>query len=303
MRVNFDELALDERRIIVVASDAKYQEIINQPDWTRVLMLAGGPLALMLAGGPLALAVSVFGNAATTSAYVATTFAAMNQVARRKAQVRPLLRRIFTKGEIPLPHLAPADAAARFHFDLGGPEDGAIYIATPCLVDHYLPPAVVNERLAQEKLSAFVQIASALGARRIDVKSGESLRTDTRTETDVPLPDAAAQVGLGVSFRSTTAFDRQVVAEFDKPTAALHVPEGLQGWLDMEPTLRAMVRTRLEGEPIRISVILQFGSMVDVGADLTARFAARGLKVGGAFRKVAASRWSFDVEFWPKRQA
>jgi hypothetical protein len=41
--------------------------------------------------------------------------------------------------------------------------------------------------------------------------------------------------------------------------------------------------------------------MVDIAADATVKFSDGGLKVGGTFRKVATSRWSFDVEFWPKQ--
>ena len=302
MKVNFDDLAVDERRIVLVASDSKYQEIIDQTDWKRVALAAGGPMTFYLGGGlagGLALAGALFGAAAASS-YLGATFLAMDALAKEKSKERPFLKRVFTKGELPIPHLAPAGARSRFRFDVGGPDDGAIYIANPCLPDYYLPPAVVNERLAQEKLAAFMQIASALGAKKIDVKSGESMKTEAKGEAELPLTDAAAQVGLGDNFKSSNAFDRQVVAEFGKPTKAPHVPHGFDGWLDTEPTLRGMVRTRLDGEPTKIAVSLQFGSMVDIGADATAKFSDRGLKVGGAFRKVATSRWSFDVEFWPK---
>lgn len=302
MKVNFNNLAVDERRIVLVASDSKYEEIIDQTDWKMVLLAAGGPISYYLGGvvaAGLALAGALFGTAAA-STYLGVTFIAMDTIAKKRAKERPFFKRVFTKGELPIPHLPPAEARSRFRFDVGGPDDGAVYIANPCLPDHYLPPAVVNERLAQEKLSAFMQIASALGAKKIDVKSGESIKTEAKGDADLPLPEAAAQVGLGVNFKSSNTFDRQVVAEFGKPTKAPHVPDGFEGWLDMEPTLRGMVRTRLDGEPTKIGVSLQFGSMVDIGADATAKFADRGLKVGGTFRKVATSRWTFDVEFWPK---
>ena len=107
MRVSFDELAIDKRRVILVASDTKYDEIINQTDWIKVIALAGGPVAFFVVGGPLALAVALFGKVATTSAYLATTFTAMNQLAKRNAEDRSWWQRLTTKGEIPLPHLPP----------------------------------------------------------------------------------------------------------------------------------------------------------------------------------------------------
>ena len=36
MKVNFSDLAVDERRIVPVASDSKYEEIIDQTDWKMV---------------------------------------------------------------------------------------------------------------------------------------------------------------------------------------------------------------------------------------------------------------------------
>jgi hypothetical protein len=302
MKVDFDELAAEERRIILVASDAKYAEIVNRIDWRPVALAVGAPFAVLYTAGfgaPILFSL-LFGHTLAASAYFGGTVLAMDRLRKAKNKERPFLHRVFSKGEIPLPHLAPSDAQSRFRFDLGGPENGAVYIANPCLPGHYLLPALVNERLAQEKLAAFIQIASALGAKKVDLISGESFKTKSKSEGYIPLPKAAAQVGLHVDFGSSKTLDRQVVAEFGKPTKSPYMPEELQGWLDREPVLRGMVRTRLDGEPTRMSIHLPFGSMVDMGAGTTAKIANWGLQVGSTYRKVASSRWSFDVEFWPK---
>jgi hypothetical protein len=293
MRAKFDELSLDERRAILVASDAKYEDIINQIDWRKVVLAAPRVVVPWL-WGP---AVLWFGIAAYTSAYLAGTF---TSAAKRAGDRRSFWQRWFTKGDVPLPHLPPDEARRLFRFDVGGPEDGGVYIANPCVPGHYMPPAVADERLAQEKLAAFLRIASTLGAKKIDVKSGESVGTESGGDAKVALPAAAAQVGLNISFKSGNTFERQMVAEFGKPKTPPHVPEELRGWLDMEPTLRGMVQTRLQGEPSAISVNLHFGRMVDIGSKLTAKFASRGLEVGGSYHVVSDSRWGFDIEFWPK---
>ena len=63
--------------------------------------------------------------------------------------------------------------------------------------------------------------------------------------------------------------------------------------------MRALADTRLESRPRRATVTLRFGEALDVTSDLAAEIARRGIKVGGGYRTVAASSWSFDVEFWP----
>ena len=135
------------------------------------------------------------------------------------------------------------------------------------------------------------------GSKPFSVHAGVRMR---KGDAKLPLPDAAGQVGLQVSFKADKTFDRQIVAEFGKPVKAPYMPSEFLGWLDTEPTLRGMVKTRLDGEVARMGVKLSFSSMIDVGAEVTAKFAKRELNVGGSYHKLATSRWSFEVEFWPK---
>lgn len=295
MRTNFENLRPEERRIILVASDEKYTELKNQTDWKKLLWLGLGPHA-WVARQLLGALVPLIGKSAAGSEYLSETW---NALAVR-AQEDGAFNILFAKGEIPIPHLSPREAAERFKFDLGHPEDGAGYLLNPCANDYYYLTALANERLAQEKLAAFMEIASALGAKRIELTSGESSAKAGDGKIDSPLPKAAGQIGLNASFSKEGKVQRQVVMEYDQPKKPPEVPQKHAAWLAMDPTLRAMSVSRLDGQATRVTVHLGFGSTIDVGAEAAAKIADRGVNVGGKYRQVAEATWSFDVEFWPK---
>jgi len=289
VKIDFDALASEERRLILVASDDRYRALVAQIDFKKLLTIAS-PL---LVGG-------VLGGAVAASAYLARTFGAVSRSLGPPAKdERPLLERLVTKGEIPIPHLPPGDAARRFKFDLGDPEDGTAYVLHPCLPDRYLRPALANERLAQEKVAAFMQIASSLGAKRIEVVSADSLERGGGGTLSSPLPDTAAQVGLGVRFDERKAVKRQVFMELGPPRTPPHVDRENQPFLELDPVLRALVKTRLDGHAKTARVALQIGETLDLDAHATAELEGRGIQVGGRYRRVSASSFAFEIEFWP----
>jgi len=289
MHVDFDHLRPEERRLVLVASEVKYRELMAQLDWRKVVALVGGPLA----GGIVGVIATALGPTLAASGYLASTFQAS------ETRKQGFLERLTTKGEIPIPHLSPRDAVERFRFDHGHPVDGAAYVLDPCVEDHYLAPAVANERLAQEKLAAFVQIAASLGARRIEIVSGEVLSRGAGANVDVPLDEAAGQVGLTARFDQKNSVARQVYVELDEPPLPPHLPEALARWTEVDPQLRALVQLRLNARPRTAKISLRFENTIDLDARAIAELASRKIGVGGEYRTLTASLWSFDVEFWP----
>ncbi|MBI2395748.1 MAG: hypothetical protein HYV09_39650 [Deltaproteobacteria bacterium] len=293
MKVDLDTLAPEERRLILVASDATYRTLTERVDWKsigklaafRVISTAAPVLSL------LPYVSATVGDALARSGWLAPTWT------RALASLSDLRAPSFRVGEIPIPHLPPGEAARRFRFDHGAPEDGAAYVLNPVRADHYVRPASLNERLAQEKLAAFLRLAAALGASEVIVTSGESLDTEGRAAAGAPLPDAAGQIGLHASFRSAREVDRGVVARFDRPTAPAAVPEDLRGWLAVDPILDGLARTRLEARLVELACTLSFADVVDVGAEACLALEGKGIDVGGRYRALRASRWSFVVRF------
>lgn len=282
MRCNFDLLAPAERGLILVASDEKYKELTSQVDWKRLSWLLLLPL-----GGVFTpfVASSLFGSALAS---LGVTNSARG------------LRSLFRKGEIPIPHVAPADAASRFKFDHGHPQDGTAYVLHATRTDYYLVPASANERLAQEKVSAFLELASALGAKKLELVSADILEKNFKANVDVPLKEAAAQVGIEASFGANGKINRTVYSEFSEPKHTPHVPDEIRRWLDVDPMFRSLSTTRLDGELRKTKAALQIESALDFGASALVALNKLSVSVGGEYHKVARSVWSFEIEFWPK---
>ena len=298
MKADFDRLAPEERRIVLVASDDKYHELVSAFDPKSLLGLAG----LLFAGGLPVLGVSaagVFLSKALGSTYKGLLRSSENEGPR---DVKALFKSAVTKGEILLPHLSPSEAARRFHFDFGEPEDGAAYLASPIARDAYLKPALANERLAQEKMSAFVRLTATLGAKRIVLVSADVEHKKWGGKASIPLPQLAAQIGVNATFQSDGTASRQVCMEFDPPRAPPSIPDDLEPWLKADPVLRALAETRLTARPRLARAALSFGETIDFGADAMgtlAKLAGRGVELGGAYRRVARSTFSFEVEYYP----
>jgi hypothetical protein len=297
MKVDFDRLSAEERRLVLVASDERYAALVRRGVQERLLAL--GKRFLPLAAFSPATALGVAG---------------VTLVVRRLRERRPeqpdatsgdvvlAPDALAARGEIPIPHLSPAEAARRFRFDHGLPHDGALYVLDPVVAarDRYLRAAVANERLAQEKVAAFVSIASSLGARRIEVVSASAERVGAGAKVRSPLPDTAAQIGLGVRVDAEGRVARQVLMELDPPKSSPEVREDLRAWLEVDPMLRALVDTRLAGSARTAAFSLQVADVLELDASLAAELEARGVSLGGAFRHVASSTWTFAIEWWPK---
>ena len=203
--------------------------------------------------------------------------------------------------QIQWPHLTPEEAARKYQFDMGHPQDGTAYIQNPSVGDHYLLPALANERFVQEKVAAFVEIAEALGAKQLTLKSGSVKTKEGKAEAS--LETVAAQAGLGLSFGANHSVDRQVLMEFAEPLEGPHLPEQLSGWLVQDPILRAFVNTRLRRQRLlKAAVSLRLSESVELAAELTATLPKMGIKTGGQYRNVQESTWAFEVEFWPGQE-
>jgi hypothetical protein len=163
--------------------------------------------------------------------------------------------------------------------------------------DHYVRPALINERLAQEKLAAFLRLASSLGAAEVVVTSGEMIEREGGVSAPVPLAEAAGQLGLHVKIGD--AVERAIVARFDPPRSPPHAPPELAGWLAIDPVLEGLVHARLEGSLVEQAFSLSFRDVVDVGARACIELEGKGVDVGGRYHALRASRWAFQVRFHP----
>lgn len=283
MKSDLAAVAPGERRIVLVASDGTYARLAAAID-PQVLL----PMALaFFAGGPL-----------TIGALAAATL-----WKTRKKSDRPFPERlasIVQKGELPVPHVAPADATKLFRFEGNHPHDGAAYVLHPWDERRYLVPATAPARLAEERVAAFIELASALGAKRVTLVSAEVRKKGRRLGGSSPLPKVAAQLGLSHALKSHLEARQRAFVELDEPTREPHVPAHLEPLLAVDPVLRSLATTRIDGAPRTMRVSLTFGQDQSTFRGLGLTLAKYGVDVGGTIEEIAESNWDFEVEFWPK---
>lgn len=244
MRVDWSTISTERRRLILVASDEKYKELTAAIDRRKLWALVPYVAVLRVA----------FGAATASSQYLS----AQNRIVVEKRTAESKVRSVFgllgrageqiaqyyATGAIPIPHLPEEEAAARFSFDVGHPLDGYVYVLNPCIENHYLLPALANERLSQEKLAAFIDINAGLGAKRLEVMSASVEVRGKRTKTS--LREAAVQVGLESYVSTEGIVARQAYMEFDAPQRPPFVEDHNKIWLNSDPLLRTLVNARLK---------------------------------------------------------
>jgi len=285
MKCDFNQIESVQRGIILVASEEKYSELTSEVDWKKLLW---GTLITAL---PWGISISLLASSVT-----ATSLAAIG-ITNKKS-----LRDFLKKGEIPIHHLSPSEAANRFGFDHGHPQNGTAYVLHATNPDYYLLPAIANERLAQEKVAAFFKLVSSLGAKKMELISAEVLEKNIKGKADVPLPEAAAQIGIDASFSAKGDVNRKVYAEFTQPSNLPSIPDDLKGWLNVDPVFKSLSTTRLEGTLIKTKASLTIESSVDFGAAAQTAIKSFKVDVGGKYHKVSKSVWSFDIEFWENKE-
>ena len=282
MKCDFNVLSPEERRIIIVASDEKYQELTDSVDYKKLSWL------LLIPFGWGAVLTPLIG-----SSFLLPTISAV-------AGTKTGFRKLFRIGEIPFPHLSPSEAIDRFSFDHGHPQNGMAYFVKATNSDYYLVPALANERLAQEKVATFLELSSALGAKKLELLSAELLDQRTSGKVDIPLKQAGAQVGIEATFGSQGQLNKKVYSEYGKPTKSLHIPENVVRWVEEDSMFRSLANDRLNGALLKRKVALQIESTIDVGVKVLASIKSFRVGVGGEYHRVARSSWSFEIEFWPK---
>jgi hypothetical protein len=317
MRFDFSTISPEQRRLILVASDEKYQELISAFDFRKI------GKEVLYGFVPFATYLRIFFGAATAASDYLSTLTKEDKTdqetksdaakggLRKHFKERGLLseskrllqivggrtKRAYTKGEIPIPHIPQDEAAQLFRFDVGHPIDGCAYLLNPCLEDHYLPPALANERLTQEKLAAFIDINASLGAKKLEILSAAFKVKTKKKKTG--LLEAAAQVGLSSYVGKDGSVSKQIYMEFDEPGTSPSVPDCHKNWLNTDPLLRSLITARLDHRVRSAQIALHFSETIDVRAEVCAEIAKRGINVGGEYHEVHSSTWNFMVQFWP----
>lgn len=188
---------------------------------------------------------------------------------------------------------------ARRRFDLGGlPRDHHVYVRDP--LDHsgrrYLIAASAATDVLHRKIASFLEVATYLGARRIELRNVE-VRARGGGAT-VGLDVLAQQVGFRGRVASESDHRISVVLDLAPSRRRPEVPAGLVPFVDREPMLKSMAVAAERGVATRFEVVIETREALAIEAHLEGlQWANAGVSLGGDLKRVDTTQWEFVVHF------
>lgn len=289
MTRTLDDIAPEERRLLLVATDQTFQDDVTSANVLRSLADIGkviSPLGTVGVGGAVAL----------TEAFARL----VKSIATGSAKREEVMWEFIRAGEQPMLRVAPDEAQRRYNFGVGHyPADGTIYVQHPCMTDRYIIPSEFNVVLAKEKIAAFKQLVAALGAKLVTLESADLVAKKGWLSAKGDLAQAAAQVGLNVTLDAERRAKQQSFMEFDDPQRAPYVPAELNPWVLMDAELRTMVNNRINAKLRKDRVTIEIQESCGIDASAVGRLMGKGLSVGGGYQRVQHTVWNYEIEYWP----
>ncbi len=202
--------------------------------------------------------------------------------------------------EFRLSRYTPGEARQLFNFEGGQlPRSGSIYFEHPFEAKKYLNPCTFNVTLAREKVFIFNQLAGFLGAKKIILHTGVVRSKKWNGKAKLPLPDAAAEVGLSARVDKDSRETAQTYAEFDRPNKPPHVPEHLALWAKSDPLFQSMVQSRCSSKLRKQKVTLELKEYAGFDISMVSKYSDIGFDVGGKCNALTHSVWQCEIEYWP----
>jgi hypothetical protein len=289
MKMDLSTLTTSERHFIIVASDEKYKELISRINWKKVASTG------LNAGLGLS---TIFGSAFVTSTYIMSQLPiVIAALATLKTKQGFDITKWYTIGELPIPHCSPEEASKLFDFDNDIIIDGAAYVLNPSVPNHYVLPALANERFALEKMAAFSRICCDLGAKEVTLLSVDIDEKSRNASVDIKKVET--QLGFSSSVNNNNINSKYSLKRYGRPRKEPFVNDDVQGLLRVDPNLRNLVYERLNGNIQETTVKLNICEQIDVTAKVCCDLSQFGIQVGGEYQAVKKSISSFNVQFWP----
>lgn len=274
MNTKLEKMRGSDRQILLIASDNKYEELKRN---NQKIPLLGYPsydvLSTLAVQGFLALEKNLGEH-------------------RFRSQIEKFRR---NWGDLKMLRVEPSEAMKLFTFS-DVPSDGSVFRVNPFNERQYLAPSFYTEHVAREKVGAFIRIASTLGAKQIRLMSATVEKSGWLQKASIR--EVATQIGIAAQFEGEKIIKESVYADFGKPDTSPFVPHELKNWIDSVPEVRALVKNRLDGKPIKLSCQLLLDGSKKSEARVIAGWDLVGLDVGGKHKKLNRSLWTFQIEFW-----
>lgn len=182
------------------------------------------------------------------------------------------------------------------------PKNNCFYVSDLIDSNLYIPLQDYDKYLAKAKNNAFMELAAALGAKRIILEDAYVSNTKGEIGTDFSiLKPMAIDIGINASFEKDGSVKRTVHSLFDSPKAKPEISPYLQRWIDADADLRLMVSHRLNHGLRSHRISLSFEDNFSTAVKASAYFLdpKKGFGVKAITDKSMSSTWIFDVEYYP----
>lgn len=283
--MDYRELDPRDRRLIIVASAERAQELPRRIDWKAVR------------SSSLPFATSITAHYLFPYIY----FLKIPLIPNLKVAGYSLFEALRGKTKLPYPILDLRLAREQFTFPINHPIDGLVYACCQTEPNLYVPLASFHQYLYEAKMAAFHELCANLGVRHCTVvyaeEDGQDVTTRARASGS-PTRIVPGSVDLSTSVNLHSGETAGVFAEYPPPNRPLI--ESQSGWLNGEPTWGMMQKLRFERNLERWRAEFSYLDDMGINTNVVTAIAGLGLDIGGAFMKMNQRKWTFDVGFWPR---
>ena len=299
MSIGTSEIKPKDRPVIIVATPSTIDDLAKN-NFVRLLDFQAAS-EILLSASKAAISAAESTEKSPLETLVQTSKAAIDafESTSKEKSIVVLENKLGLKHK--LYWYEPSLASELFKFDMGHtPKDGQILLQHPAEKNLYIIPTEYSSRIAKEKEAAFLKISASLGAKELRLIDAEVKEKRGRWGGSIPISQVAAQIGISANYDKSGGVISSTYSRFGKPNHSLEVPPELQGWVDSNPELAAMVHGRLNANLELHRVTLEFHEGIGIGGEIAAKIFNEGLLAKSEYKRVWHSVWHFEVEYWPK---
>jgi len=252
-----------ERRIIVVASESKFNQEIEK-------FRATGPAYTYM-----------------------IPFYGLGKILIKNYNLKKFLNK-YTM----YPCIEIQDAKEFFTFPPNHPMHDTIYAMCDLFPDIYVPLSSFHTYFQQMKHSSFIDLCADLGAKEVYLEFAEIDNKSYKIEASSDIPTELHKVGINLQGGGYTNknMSGKLVRTF--PEKNSKIGDYQSAWIDTEPSWKSMIKTRIDNYAETCKAEYSYTDDFGINANVAAKCNDLGLNIGGEFNKMKKIELKYNVIFW-----
>lgn len=183
------------------------------------------------------------------------------------------------------------------------PIDGVLYASCDCEPNYYVPFSDFHTYMSQCKMSEFIYLCANLGAKDCRIMYAEENGKNITAELQLKnILTEAGDLSIKQKFSLSKKKEEKNSFLFTFPRPINDIRETQSLWLNGEPSWRMLQKLRLENDVQKSSVDCNYSDEMGITTALATSLSKAGFNLGGTFKKINKTKYTFDVDFWPKKK-